>query len=214
MTKTIVASIFWGFYESAEIRLIDKYFKGDVDAIEFGASSGVVSSWIISKFTRPGKRYIGVEANRHLKGLWSQNASRYNRLSMSLKLKNAAVYYDAGSVKFDICSNPTSSAVGPVNSVSNDTIEIEAIQLSDIISSENIQVYALFCDIEGAEVAIFYHENESLRKCKYLFIELHHTFYRDREYSVNDLKMTIENHGFDMVEQHGAVFYFENSNIL
>ena len=46
MPKRIIASIFWGFYESAEIRLLNKYFKGDSDVIECGASSGIVSAFI------------------------------------------------------------------------------------------------------------------------------------------------------------------------
>ena len=49
------AMIFWGFYESAEIRLIEKYFDGKTDVIELGSSMGIVSTHIAKKLVA-GKR--------------------------------------------------------------------------------------------------------------------------------------------------------------
>lgn len=45
----LIASIFWGFYESAEKRMVEKYYTGEIDTIERGSSIGVVSSHIAKK---------------------------------------------------------------------------------------------------------------------------------------------------------------------
>src|SRR6185437_3344965 len=45
----IHASIFWGFYESAEIRLINKFLNPDLPVIELGGSLGIISSFILNK---------------------------------------------------------------------------------------------------------------------------------------------------------------------
>src|SRR5687768_4025361 len=69
MLKQHVASIFWGFYESAEIRFIEKYVDGKMDVIELGASSGIVSAHIVRKLN-PSAKMICVEGNSNLANTW------------------------------------------------------------------------------------------------------------------------------------------------
>ncbi len=57
-----VASVFWGFYESAEGRLIERHLSDQYDVVELGASIGVISSHIAAKLGR-GRKLIAVEPN-------------------------------------------------------------------------------------------------------------------------------------------------------
>src|SRR5690349_24825010 len=76
VSKKNVAAVFWGFYESAEIRLIKKYFDGHSSVIEFGSSVGVVSAHVASAM-KPGHRMICVEANPSLVSSIEKNIARY-----------------------------------------------------------------------------------------------------------------------------------------
>jgi FkbM family methyltransferase len=210
MDRRIIASIFWGFYESAEIRFIEKYFKGDVDAIELGASSGIVSSHIISKFGNSAKRFIGVEANRNLHATWSTNVQRHSLFQVNAILLNYAVYYSGESVKFALSGNPTESRISQNDSGNAAEIEVKSITLSDLINSHVIKDFALFCDIEGGELQMFLNEKSSLLNCKQIFIELHEHNEKSMKYTVNDLNHLIQEKGFELIDRHGAVHYYEN----
>ncbi len=207
-SNTILASIFWGFYESAEVRLVRKYFRGDVDAVEFGSSSGVVSAQIVSRYSVAGRRYLGVEANAYLKDAWLKNVQRHAITAVDTQLVHAAVYYDAEAVSFQISNNPTASGISgtPSSSLAN---VITATTLTKVIEKYSLTDYALFCDIEGAEAAMLLSEQEAFVRCRYLFIELHETVYHGKDYNVNDLIALIESKGFELIEKLGAVCYFE-----
>lgn len=61
------ASLFWGLYESAEVRFVKEHLRPDLDVIEAGSSIGVVSSHV-AKRLRPGRKLICVEADHRLLG--------------------------------------------------------------------------------------------------------------------------------------------------
>lgn len=58
------ARIFWGYYERAKIKLINKYLKKDFDIIELGTSIGIVSTYA-HKFINDNKHFL-IDANPHL----------------------------------------------------------------------------------------------------------------------------------------------------
>lgn len=210
MDKRIVASVFWGFYESAEIRFIEKYFNGDVDAIELGASSGIVSSHIISKFQTSAKRFIGVEANGNLRTTWNNNVARHNRSQVNATLLNYAVYYSGESVRFALSGNPTESRISQGDGVNTKEIEVTSITLSALLSNHAVKDFALFCDIEGGELQIFLNEKASLANCKQIFIELHECNEKSKHYAVRDINLLIQEKGFELIDSHGAVHYYQN----
>src|SRR2546423_14009346 len=61
----VKASLFWGFYESAEIRFVRQYLRRDCDAVELGSSLGVVSCNVRRRLM-PRRRLVCVEANPRL----------------------------------------------------------------------------------------------------------------------------------------------------
>jgi FkbM family methyltransferase len=203
---TVRAMIFWGFYESAEMRLIKKYIFKNIPVIELGASLGIVSSHI-NQYINIETSYTVVEANPYLIDFIKQNILRHNDNKVNFNIINSAIAYNTlGKIEMAISSNNTESTLIKNNqkNISNSTV-INAISLSSIV----LEPYTLICDIEGAEIDIFKYDKIGLDKCKNLFIELHNTHFNKKKYSVSDLQNIIVNDlGFNLIERDGNVFYF------
>jgi FkbM family methyltransferase len=206
--KKLIASIFWGFYESAEIRFVEKYFDGQIDAIELGASSGIVSSHIVSKFQNRSRRLVGVEANKILSETWHKNVERHKQANVNIDMLNNAIHYGAESVSFAASNNTTESRVLVGGTNSGEVVKVNSISLGELVRNQSLLDYALFCDIEGAELQIFLNETDSLINCKQLFIELHESYEGSKKFAIDDINMLIQKKGFLLVERHGPVFYY------
>src|SRR5689334_8344200 len=70
ITAGVAASIYWGFYESAEIRFIHKYLRHDLPIIELGTSVGIVAC--ISR-KKNSEQLVCVEANPELIAVIEKN---------------------------------------------------------------------------------------------------------------------------------------------
>src|ERR1700730_12780210 len=44
VVPSVKAALFWGLYESAEVRFVKEFLRSDLDVIELGSSLGVVTS--------------------------------------------------------------------------------------------------------------------------------------------------------------------------
>ena len=132
MSKTIIASIFLGFYESAEIRFAEKYFKGDTDIVELGSSCGIVSSHFVSKF-QAYKKIIAVEANRGLLEVLKTNLERYKHNNAEIIILNNAVYYGAAQVSFQLSNNTTESRIANELTHSDNMVTIPAIDRKSVV---------------------------------------------------------------------------------
>jgi FkbM family methyltransferase len=207
MSNSMAASIFWGFYEAAEIRFVEKYIKGDMDVIELGASSGIVSSHIVSKLS-PNNRLISVEANKALRSTWLKNTDRHNAHGSFKTLLNCAIYYDDDHVSFNSSDNTTESSIGNPGSQSSLAMTVPARKLSSLLEDFKIKSYALVCDIEGAEVGILINDGDVFSDCRMLLIELHSTEYKNTVYDVEFIKDLVIKKGFSLTDQHGNVFLF------
>jgi len=207
--RDIVASLFWGFYESAEIRLIQKYLRTDLCVIELGSSLGVVSSHIASRL-RSATHLVCVEANPYLIDTISENINRHRYSNFAFEVLNNAVSYDGGEVMISVSSDNTETSIS--KSWKKGNVAVGSITFEDIVRRIANREYVLVCDIEGSELEILLREKEIFERCCQLFIELHQTTYENTVYSVEMVKEIIVNrHGFKLVEEHGPVVYFEKS---
>jgi FkbM family methyltransferase len=206
VNKTITASIFWGFYESAEIRYIEQYLDGELDVIEFGSSIGIVTSHIVSKL-KSGRKLVAVEANPFLVDTIRQNAGRYVATGAKYEIINKAIGYESATVTLAITDNNTETRT--MNPMTGDGITIATSRLRDIIQESAIENYVLVCDIEGAEVQVLEQDKACLQYCRQLFIELHDTTYQGKTYNVDSIisLLTVE-HGFRLLDRHGPVCVF------
>lgn len=200
------AMIFWGFYEAAEMRLIQQYLPKNIPVVELGSSLGIVSSTAISCLNS-NTPYTCVEANPYLKEYIDFNIKKHNPAKTNFSILSAAIAYNTnGFIEMSISKNNTeSSIINSADYANHQTTKVKAITLGEIIN----EPYTLICDIEGAEIDVMRNDAEALKNCKHLFIELHKTKYQDKNYNVNDLKNIITSElGFKLAIADGNVFYY------
>ncbi|HLX92635.1 MAG TPA: FkbM family methyltransferase [Puia sp.] len=202
-----VASIFWGFYEAAEIRLIEKYFEGNTDIVELGGSLGVVSAHIMSKL-RPGKKFIAVEANPHLVNNLLLNVERFKKNGTHFGIRNNAIQYFVEQARFHISADTTGSRVGLATPDNLHGVSIPATTLSQIVNQELLDNFSLVCDIEGSEIEVILLDAGALSKCANLFIELHEVEYNNVRYTPDEmLARLVGDHGFKALARQGNAVY-------
>jgi FkbM family methyltransferase len=203
-THTIHASIFWGFYESAEIRLINKFLNPNLPVIELGGSLGIISSFILHKLNSNTSLTV-VEANVFLLSTIKKNIERHNTKNISTNIIHKAIAYSNSLICMDITDDNTTSHISE-NDQSGTLVE--SIQLNKIIPEKP---YSLVCDIEGAEVAILLEDKAALKNCFQLFIELHETTYEGKYYSREDLINLLIMNGFILRSRDGNVIFMDRS---
>jgi FkbM family methyltransferase len=204
---TVRAMIFWGFYEGAEMRLIQQYLPKDIPVVELGSSLGIVSSTAIGCLNT-NTPYTCVEANPYLKDFIDFNIKKHNPSKTNFRVLNAAIAYNTdGYIEMSISKNNTESSIVNSSDYSNHkTTKVKAVTLNEIIA----EPYTLICDIEGAEIDVMENDVEALKNCKHLFIELHKTKYQNKHYDVSDLKNIITSKlGFSLAIADGNVFYYK-----
>ena len=202
----IKASIFWGFYERAEIRFIQQYLRNDLDVIELGSSLGVTSSHICKKLS-VSRQIICVEANPFLIEILARNVARHSSGRNSIIHAAVAERDGMGKLKFFIGHDNTRSNLG---SLTDNGVDVPRISLSQITSRYQLKDYSLVSDIEGAEVNFIMDDIGALDRCQQIVIELHKTMWSGKSLEIEELvdKIT-EDHHFSLRTQHGAVFVFE-----
>lgn len=204
-SPVIHASIFWGIYESAEIRLIKKCLRSDLPVVELGGSLGIVSSFIIKKLKKENSLKI-VEANPNLISTIDANLKRHNINGVQYKIFNNALGYNSNSLRMQLSTDNTASRVIRSETSNNKFVEISCLSLSNLTDG---QPYALVCDIEGSEIEIIIHDKEILKQCCQLFIELHDTSYNGVIYKSIELVELLQNIGFICKAKDGNVYFFE-----
>jgi len=207
----IKALLALGMYESAERRLVTRYLRRDLVIVELGASIGYITGHI-SRLRPP--RQLAVEANASLFPLIEDLLQR-NDLR-SVQLVNGAIDYSGGStVRFRVHSYNTGSAVANGDTVSGDATEIEvpAFTLRDLVERENIDRFAIVCDIEGAERAMIMEEDPSItQRCQQMIIELHSGEYKHEHVSCESLARAVQQHwGMEAVLRDGNNWLFQRN---
>ncbi len=208
ISKRIIASVFFGFYESSEIRFSEKYLNPQYSVVELGSSIGIVSSHIITK-VKAASRFIMVEANPTLINTIKDNVTRHNHNNVEFEIVNKAISYTEQRVSLNITSNNTETTISSV--IGNESsVWVNTTKLVSLIEDFNLGEYALVCDIEGSEIEIFIEDSRGLEQCRQIFIELHETHYGGKNYSISDLIILIEQkHDFKLVMSDGPVCFFE-----
>jgi FkbM family methyltransferase len=203
LRKAIKSQFFFGFYESCELRFINKYLMPHENVVELGSSIGVISSFVSLK--KSPKKLVLVEANSDL----------IDEIKGNLKLNNVPKYTLINKGLGDGLNNSLWFIAGASNTtgkVSEEwkagAIRIDCVELHHLVSENNLDDFVLICDIEGAEVFVL-RNAENLRNCKMLIIELHTTYVDGRRVSVNDLEQAIWERGFRLIDKYGPIIVAE-----
>lgn len=200
-----VAQIFWGIYESAELRFVERHLRSDLDVVELGASLGVVSS-AIARRLQPGRRLVCLEANPDLVDSIRANVGA-NAPGVRIDVLNGALAYGSDSVGFVTGATNIAGHLGGAADAEAGQRRVPALGLGELLRRESIERYALVCDIEGAEAALLHEDAAALAGCEQILIELHQTEYRGRRLAVEDLLARLRDElDFDVVEGIGPVY--------
>lgn len=200
-------SLLLGMYESAEYRFVRDYLLPDVPVIELGSSIGAVSSVIAARL-RPGQHLTCVEANPKLIPSLKRNLDR-NGSHLDVDVIHAAVAYGKDSVPFIISDNNLVSNVAarPIDGITN----VPTVSLSDLLARSRCTSFQLVADIEGAELGVLLHDQDALRLCRAMIMELHDTLRDDQAYSREDLERLIVASGFQVLARYGSVIVCRNT---
>ncbi len=195
LVSNIEASkIFWGIWESAEIRFAKRFADSKI-IIELGSSVGVTLG-VLSN-VRKNTKFICIEAS-------SKNFKKLNILKSILPkhneyiFVNKAIAYGVDKVSFEFMST-TGSKIN-INNKMGDFVN--AVTLSDLLKENEVnEEYTLITDIEGAEEAVFFEDPEALKSCVTVIAELENTPKR----TVDDQIKRLEELGFKLIERYGCV---------
>ena len=192
------ASIFLGFWESAEIRF-SKRFANSKTIIELGSSVGVTLGVLANN--RIDTKFICIEASKKnyeklikLKKILPQRGNEYILL-------NKAIAYGVSHIHFEHTST-VGSKITNDNKKSNTSNIVPAITLSEILNQNAIKdSYTLITDIEGAEAEIFFKDKVALKTCEKIIAELEDT----STHTVNEQISELNKLGFKIFESYGNV---------
>ena len=194
--------IFWRMYEKAEASSIIKYLTDANDVVELGSSIGVVGC--LAGKLKGDRRLLCVEVNQELIPLIERNME-LNQVS-NYKIRNVAIGSSDESIWFTPGKHSTHGQVGA--HVSEDSIKIESMALSALLSQESIGEFVLICDIEGSEIDIILDDSDSLRNCKLIVMETHSVRRKNRTYSPEAIRDLIVNAGFVCIEERNVNYVF------
>lgn len=207
------AQIFWGIYESAEIRFVTRHLRQDLDVLEVGSSLGVVSSHTLGRLG-PAARMVCVEANPALIATIEANLAA-NCPGRSARVVNRALDYEhPGTMTRLRVSGDTSASrlgrLGGGSTAAGQEVEVETTTISGLVADCGLREYALVCDVEGAEAGFVFADPGELDGCRQIIIELHDTDHLGRRLRWQDLRdALIERFGFRVVDGFGPVQVLE-----
>jgi len=200
------AELFWGLYESAEARFISKYLDETSDVVELGASLGAISCQIAAKI-KSGRRLIALEANPRLIPFLKKNLS-HNAPYAQATIIHGAIH-KPGDQYASFCRGSSSLTGSTVGLPGQNTEQVPAFSLSEILKHAQIQDCTLICDIEGAEHHLLRFDREALRLCKKVIIELHEVWNGEARITVPALVHEfVSNHNFELITSYGPVCVF------
>lgn len=205
VTHEEAVEIFFGSWESAEIRIAKNFIKSPV-IVELGSSIGVLTSALSS--CKEKKRFYLIDANvRNIKILTSIVAflKQICKVKHSYAIYNYCISGSPKTVNFSIRST-SGSRISSIQQDPYPTYEMNTTTLSQFLRANLPSTnYCLISDIEGEEASIFFDDPESLDLCSEIVVELEKT----EIYSINDQIDRLNQLHFQLVYRYGNVAYFK-----
>jgi len=204
------ASIYWGFYERAEIAAVHRWLQAGLPVVDLGASIGVVSAHVARRVS-PGGRLVCVEPNAALHEVIRANVEA-NAPGTRLDVIGGAVAYDTGeTTPFLAARRNIDSRVASGATEAGASVDVPTVHLAGLLQQQDIQDYALVMDIEGGEAGILFKDAEALAGCRVGVAELHQTTLDGKDISVEDLVQRLRHLGFEIHFRHGPVVAFSRT---
>jgi FkbM family methyltransferase len=190
ITDQVRAALYWGIYERRERVAVNEFLREGLPVVELGASIGFISAQIARRVK--GQVQVAVEANPAVIPVLQRTLS-LNGLDHVQVCQAAIDYSDTPIARLRVSDNNCLSrledtADGGCPGESGETTAAVRVRTLAEILGTGIGDYALVCDIEGAEAGLILEEEAAVRsRCRQLIIELHHTRYKGRTYTPQQL---------------------------
>jgi FkbM family methyltransferase len=207
ITHQVEAQLFFGIYESAEIRLVQRHIHGARVVLDLGSSLGIVSSHILAEMPEDG-HLICVEANPHLLMYLDKNTRDHAR-GQSIDIVHGAISSGGGPTLLQVNDASVTSHLASPDDQRG--AQVPSLTLADLLERFDInEPFVVVSDIEGAEVDMILGGQEALRGCSLLIAELH-SIVRDGEaVTVRQVHEQILRRGFRVLDQSGPVFAYSH----
>ena len=171
-----------------------------LDVLDLGASTGFLVAYILNKFDQ-NVRAVAVEANPNLIPVLEDVR---NLNDINFDIEDSAYHSSERNVEFNIHNL---SVGGSIQRQTDDTVEVPGRNLEDIIDKYGLTEFLCIVDIEGGEADLIRNELHVLEdKCQILIIEFHEGYTE----GVLEAKQTLDSSEFEMVENVGGVYVYEN----
>jgi FkbM family methyltransferase len=202
ITPRIQAMMFWGFYESAELRMIQRYVNGQHTAVELGGSIGITGGHIVSRLRRGG-HYVGVEALGSLMPAYQSNLNEHAASNaVDVQLIHAAVDYSGDAfASLTVSKDSTGARVSRVGDARAPTTTLQEVLEMHAVADG----FVLVADIEGTEMALVRQDAGSLRRCGLAILEVHAGEHAGAGFQPSDVTAALRQQGFELVDRDGNV---------
>lgn len=164
----LVAGVFFGLHESAEIRTLEALESSFDHIIDLGCSTGVLGAIAASRASP--STYTGVEANEALLMIASRNVRSNAPDNCNVEVIHGAVHYHGPTVRFAVGDHLVDSSVGGGTSGT----EVPAVVVSSLVERlPKDGTVLMISDIEGAEWDLFESDAEALGRVDAAIVEVH-----------------------------------------
>lgn len=194
-------------YEAPEAEMIKSYLALDTNVIELGGCFGVISALIRSRIGVKAHHII-VEANPGLGKVLLHNAVQGAEPGRTEIVQAAVDYSGAAHVHFKLGHN---EHVGHVSREGEDGFTVPAITLSQLSKRLPSGSFALICDIEGGELALFEAEHKNLENINLLVLETHPHVYPNGLVDLQEMIARITDAGLREVSRSDQVICFQRT---
>ena len=191
-------------YEEPEADMVRRFLTKDTNVIELGGCFGIISALIRNQIGRDAHHIIA-ELNPDLADICRQNAGRNAASDVSEVVEAAVDYSGQKTVNFARGHN---AHVGRVANKDEAGITVPTTTLSKIADKLPDGPFALVCDIEGAEIALFEAEAALMPRISSIILETHPGFYPNGDNDLEKLLTQIKSYGFQQLENRENVVYF------
>lgn len=199
----IKAAIFARMYESAEVRFLLQHLPREFDAIELGSSLGVVSC--LAKRKIAPRRLVCVEAHPDVIEVAKANI-KLNGLAENTIFVGKALGYDSPTLTF-LSGEMSNSGRVAAASEQKAGLTVPTTTLAAIQKDHGIDSFSLIADIEGMEWELFEKDQEAIKSCQFILLEMHSRI-GSSDPNLAPLRDRIHGLGFETIDSYGPVACF------
>lgn len=198
--RSVVGSATWSSFLEARLNILPDNFAGNiVNIVDVGANCGDWSDIVLA--TLKPKRLIAIEPNPTV---YAELIERFRGCSAVMVL-NLGASSQASELPFHITSgSQCASFLKPVCGISDiygdlfaeeKTINVRVEKL-DTILKDIVEISILKIDVQGYERAVLLGAIETLKKTKYVLIEVNFTQHYENDIQFFELNQIMLSHGF------------------